>query len=92
MIERTWTAPSTSSGTVEGTPGHQTVVDPHRSHFAVRKLLHFRNDAPAILRPRLGLKAVGIVYSYNIRLRQLPPRSVLHECFTVSPKPAMCPC
>jgi len=65
------------------------VVDPHRSHFAVRKLLHFRNDAPAILRPRLGLKAVGIVCSYNVRLKQLPPRSVLPRCSTyVSPKPA----
>jgi hypothetical protein len=49
------------------------VVDPHSSHFAVRKLLHFRNDAPAILRPRLGLKAVGIVCSNNVRSKQLPP-------------------
>jgi len=42
---------------------------------------------PGHPRPRIRLKAVGIVCSCNVRLKQLPPRSVLHQCFTyVSPQ------
>ena len=42
---------------------------------------------PGHPRPRISLKAVGIVCSYDVRLKQLPPRSVLHQCFTyVSPQ------
>ena len=42
---------------------------------------------PGYPRPRTRLKAVGIVCSYNLRLKQLPLWSVLHQCFTyVSPQ------
>jgi hypothetical protein len=42
---------------------------------------------PGHPRPRINLKAVGIVCSYNARLMQLPLPSVLHQCLTyVSPQ------
>jgi hypothetical protein len=42
---------------------------------------------PGHPRPRISLKAAGIVCSYNVRLKRLPLRSVLHQCFTyVSPQ------
>ena len=42
---------------------------------------------PGHPRSRTSLKAVGIVCSYNLRLKQLPLWSVLHQCFTyVSPQ------
>ena len=67
---------------------YSPVVDPHRSHFAVRirrKLLHFRSDARPS--PSANKFESGIVCSYDVRLKQLPPRSVLHQCFTyVSPQ------
>jgi hypothetical protein len=37
---------------------------------------------PGHPRPRIRRKAVGIVCSYNVRLKQLPLRSVLHQCST----------
>src|ERR1700729_4232462 len=37
---------------------------------------------PGHPRPRISLKAAGLVCSYNVLLKQVPLRSVLHQCLT----------